>query len=310
MVRADERLNPLDTSVEAPREAKPSLLDPIGRAVARPPKQRGRWLFWLAAGWLILVSALAVLADVLPLAPYDTPVGPPLERPGWSWSEPLGTDQLGRSMLSRLIYGARVSLSVGVAAMALGAVVGGLLGLVAGYFRRASDSVIGVLMDTMLAFPPLVLLLAITTVMTQSFRTLIIGLGVVSIPAFARLSRANTLPFAQREFVVAARSMGARHGRILFREILPNVLFPVGSYAFIVLAAIIVGEGSLSFLGLGIPPPQPSWGGMIASGRNLLATDPYLVFLPAMALLLTVFSFNIIGDRARRRFDVRESMLA
>ena len=165
-------------------------------------------------------------------------------------------------------------------------------------------------MDTMLAFPPLVLLLAITTVMTQSFRTLIIGLGVVSIPAFARLSRANTLPFAQREFVVAARSMGARHGRILFREILPNVLFPVGSYAFIVLAAIIVGEGSLSFLGLGIPPPQPSWGGMIASGRNLLATDPYLVFLPAMALLLTVFSFNIIGDRARRRFDVRESMLA
>jgi len=182
--------------------------------------------------------------------------------------------------------------------------------LVAGYFRRATDSLIRILIDTMLAFPPLVLLLAITAVMTQSFRSLVIGLGVVSIPSFARLSRASTLPFTQREFVVAARSMGARHARVLFREILPNVIFPVASYAFIVLAAVIVGEGSLSYLGLGIPPPQPSWGGMIASGRDLIATDAYLVFVPAATLLLTVFAFNVVGDRARRRFDVRESMLS
>jgi peptide/nickel transport system permease protein len=310
MVKLDDRLTAPETGTDARSRTQPSILDPVGRLVARPPKRRGRWLFWLAAGWLVVISSLAILADVLPLEPYAVPIGPPRQPPFWTWSEPLGTDQLGRSMTSRLIYGARVSLAVGVAAVTIGILVGGLVGLVAGYFRRATESIIGVLIDTMLAFPPLVLLLAITAVMTQSFRSLVIGLGVVSIPAFARLSRANTLPFGQREFVIAARSMGARHGRVLFREILPNVAFPVASYAFVVLAAVIVGEGSLSYLGLGIPPPQPSWGGMIASGRDLIATDPYLVFVPAAALLLTVFSFNVVGDRARRRFDVRESMLA
>ena len=288
----------------------PGPLDPVGRVVARAPKQRGRILFAVAAGWLVLISGLAAVADFLPIESYATPIGPPRQGPGFSWAEPLGTDELGRSILSRLIFGARVSLAVGVAAMLVGATIGGFIGLLAVYFRRWTDSMVDVLMDSMLAFPPLVLLLAITAVMTQSFRTLIIGLGIVTIPSFARLTRANTMPIAQREFVMAARSMGAKNRRIIFREILPNVLFPVASYAFIVIASIIVGEGSLSFLGLGIPAPQPSWGGMIASGRNSLATEPYLVLVPAASLLLTVYSFNVVGDRARRRFDVRQSTLA
>lgn len=286
-----------------------AALDPVGAAVARPTRHRGRLIFAIASGWLVLITTLAIIADWLPLESYAAPIGPPRQAPGLRLDEPLGTDQLGRSVLSRIIFGARVSLAVGIAAVAVGAAIGGLIGLVAGYFRRMTDSIIGIALDCMLAFPPLVLLLAITAIMTQSFRTLVIGLGVVSIPAFARLSRASTMQFAQREFVIAARSMGASHRRVLFREILPNVVFPVGSYAFIILAAVIVGEGSLSFLGLGIPPPQPSWGGMIASGRDFLATDAYLVFVPAATLLFTVFSFNVVGDRARRRFDVKESML-
>jgi peptide/nickel transport system permease protein len=138
---------------------------------------------------------------------------------------------------------------------------------------------------------------------------LIIGLSLLGIPAFARLSRASTLALAEREFVVAARAMGARHRRIMVRELLPNVALPLSSFAFLYMAIVIVAEGSLSFLGLGIPPPQPSWGGMVNDGRPFLYTNPYLVFIPAACLLFTVAAFSVLGDRARRRFDVRESAL-
>lgn len=283
----------------------------VSAAPVEPTRRRSSSsaLTTLAAGWLLLVIVLAVLADVLPLAPYDQRTGAPRLAPGARWPEFLGTDELGRSVLSRVIHGARISLTVGLIAVTVGILVGGLLGLVAGFYRGRTEKLIGLLVDTMLAFPPLVLLLAITAILTQSFVTLTIGLSILTVPSFARLARANTLSLAQREFVLAARSIGAKDRRILLREIIPNAILPMSSYAFLLVAAVVVAEGSLSFLGLGIPPPRPSWGGMIASGRTSLSVDPWLTFTPAIVLFLTVVALNVVGDRARRRFDTKGSSL-
>jgi peptide/nickel transport system permease protein len=157
--------------------------------------------------------------------------------------------------------------------------------------------------DALLAFPPLVLLLAISSILRPSFGTLLFGLTVLVIPTFARLARANTLNWASREFVLAARNMGASRLRIAFREILPNLAPPILAYLPTVVAALIVAEGSLSFLGLGLPSPTPSWGSMIADGKDFLRTDPDLVLIPAATIFLTIFALNQVGDRARARFD-------
>jgi peptide/nickel transport system permease protein len=175
--------------------------------------------------------------------------------------------------------------------------------MLGGYFQKRTDSGVRLLSDTMLAFPPLILLMALTAVFTPGLRTLMAGLSLIIIPSFIRLARANTLTWTAREFVLAARNMGAGHGRILGREILPNVLPPLLAYLPIVMAALIVAEGSLSFLGLGIPPPTPSWGGMISDGKDSLATAPHLVFVPAAVIFCTVFALNQAGDHLRGRFD-------
>ena len=263
----------------------------------------------LAAGWLILIVLLALFASVLPIPAYDLRIDKPALGPSLDLPRLLGTDALGRSTLSRLVYGARVSLAVGFVSVLIGMVVGGTLGLLAGYLRGVFEKIANILTDSLLAYPPLVLLLALTSTMGSSLRSLVISLGLLAVPTFTRLARANTMAFAQREFVTASRALGGRRLRIVFREILPNVVFPVASYAFVMAAVLIVAEGSLSFLGLGIPPPSPSWGGMIAAAKDRLATQPQLVFIPAAAMFLTIFALNVVGDRARRRFDVRESAL-
>jgi peptide/nickel transport system permease protein len=258
----------------------------------------------LSYTWLILVIALALLADLLPLTSSAIPVGPPRQPPQWgSWDLLLGTDQLGRSMLSRCIHGAQVSLVVGTVAGLVGATIGSALGMLAGYFGKWTDSILRLLTDAMLAFPPLILLLALSSILTPSVRTLLIGLTMVIIPSFIRLARANTLAWSAREFVLAARNMGAGHRRILLREILPNVLPPLGAYLPIVMAALIVAEGSLSFLGLGIPPPTPSWGGMISDGKDAISDAPHMVFVPSLVIFLTVFALNQTGDHLRHRYD-------
>jgi peptide/nickel transport system permease protein len=275
----------------------------------RPARVRGRLTVWIASGWLVLITLLAIVADLLPIADYRDLVGRPRQKAFNSWSEPFGLDALGRSELSRAIYGARVSLVVGVAAVLLGMLVGTALGLLAGYFRGAVDALLGIVTDAFLAFPALVLLLAIAATMGASLRNLVVALAILTTPAFVRLARANTMVFANREFIRAARGMGARHRRIILRELLPNVALPVASYAFVLIAVVLVAEGSLSFLGLGVPPPRPSWGEMISTGRNDLDRAPHVVFVPAAFMFLTVWSFNVLGDHARRRFDTRESML-
>ena len=249
--------------------------------------------------------ALAILAPFLPIASYDEVVGPPRLPPelGAGIDLLLGTDQIGRSMLSRVIYGGQVSLVVGTAAAAAGVILGMALGLLAGYFRKTIDWIVSLSADVVLSFPALVLLLAITAIFSPSVWTMLIGLAIASTPTFVRLTRANTMAWSSRDFVRAARNMGATDSRILLREILPNVVPSIAAYLPLVIAALIVAEGSLSFLGLGIPPPIPSWGGMINSGAADLRMAPYLVFVPATVLFLTVFALNQAGEHLRLRFD-------
>jgi peptide/nickel transport system permease protein len=262
------------------------------------------WFFVLSSFWLVLIVVLALTANWLPIAPYSVLVGPPRQPPGFGSYQFFGTDEIGRSELSRLIFGIRSSLIVSLSGALIGMMIGGMIGMASGYFRGKSESVLRVFVDSVLAFPPLIFLLAVTAILTQSIGSLIIGFSIISIPAFARLSRANTLVTTKHGSVVAARGYGARSSRILFREILPPVALSVASYGFLVIAGLIVAEGSLSYLGLGIPPPDPSWGGMIAAGRPDLSTAPWLVFSPALVMLFTILSFNVVGDRARRHFDL------
>jgi peptide/nickel transport system permease protein len=270
---------------------------------------RGRVGVILSLSWLTIIIVLALLAPVLPLPTYYDFVGAPKVPPGLHWPEFLGTDYLGRSVLVRLIWGTRVSLAVGLLAVLLGMIIGLAIGMTAGYFRGRTEAILTVFIDAALAFPPLILLLAITAVLQQKLSTLIIAFTLLTIPSFARLARANTLAIAQREFVLAARARGTGNFRIMRREILPNVILPTLSYSFIIVASVMVAEGSLDYLGLGIPPPTPTWGGMIASGQQFLATNPDLVFVPAVVLLLTVLSFYTLGDYGRRRLDVRQAKL-
>ncbi|WP_280418500.1 ABC transporter permease [Nocardia carnea] len=261
-------------------------------------------LVYLSYAWLGVMIGAAIFADLLPLASYSIPVGPPRQPPQFGSLDLLaGTDNLGRSMLSRCVYGAQVSLLVGTVAALIGSAIGASIGMLGGYFQKRADSGIRLLSDTMLAFPPLILLMALTAVFTPGLRTLMAGLSLIIVPSFIRLARANTLSWTAREFVLAARNMGAGHGRILGKEILPNVLPPLLAYLPVIMAALIVAEGSLSFLGLGIPPPTPSWGGMISDGKDSLAGAPHLVFVPAAVIFCTVFALNQAGDHLRGRFD-------
>jgi len=275
------------------------------------PKRKGRRLgilFWAAIVWMILIFALAILAPVLPL-PSPTDMDMLERRAPFSAEHWLGTDSLGRDELSRLIYGARISLVVGLCAPVIGLVFGGALGMLAGYFRGRFESGVVGTMDVLLAFPPLVLALAVTAYLGQSIFNLTCILGVLGIPAFMRVARAATLTLSRREFVIAAQALGATHARILMRELLPNVMLPLFAFFLLGVAVTIVVEGSLSFLGLGVPPPISSWGSMIGEGRESLEMAPRLAFLPAAAMFLTVLSFNLVGDALRALTDPRQCAL-
>jgi peptide/nickel transport system permease protein len=283
----------------------------VAEEAATQPARKGRRLgilFWAAIGWLILVFAVAIFAPVLPL-PSPTDMDMLERRAPFSAEHWLGTDGLGRDEFSRLIYGARISLVVGVCAPVIGLVVGGALGMLAGYFRGRFESLVVGSMDVLLAFPPLILALAVTAYLGQSIFNLTLILGILSVPAFMRVARASTLTLARREFVIAAQALGATHARILLRELLPNVMLPLAAFFLLGVAVIIVVEGALSFLGLGVPPPISSWGSMIGEGRESLDVAPRLAFMPAAAMFLTVLSFNLVGDTLRALTDPRQGAL-
>ena len=265
-------------------------------------------LFWLAVGWIGIILVLALAADLLAL-PSPTDMDMLEKRMPPSAAHWLGTDNLGRDMLARLIFGARISLTVGVASPLIGLILGGTLGMLAGYLRGRLETIIVASVDVLLAFPPLVLALALTAYLGQTVANLTYIIGILSIPAFTRVARASTLSIANREFVVAARALGATEARILVRELLPNVILPLVAFFLLAVAVTIVVEGALSFLGLGVPPPAPSWGGMIGEGRESLEIAPRIAFLPAGTMFLSVLAFNIVGDTLRAITDPRQTAL-
>jgi peptide/nickel transport system permease protein len=271
-------------------------------------KRRLGGLFIAALAWIALVALAAIFANVLPI-PSPTDIDLLGKRAPPSAEHWLGNDQLGRDVLSRLIYGGRVSLTVGLLAPVIGVTIGGALGMLAGYFRGRLETFVTGGVDVLLAFPPLVFALAVTTYLGQSILNITLVIGILSIPAFTRVARAVTLSLSEREFVTAARALGATHSRILLRELLPNVALPLVAFFLLGVAVTIVVEGALSFLGLGVPPPTSSWGSMIGEGRESLDIAPWLAFMPAIVMFLTVLSFNIVGDTLRALTDPRPGAL-
>lgn len=262
--------------------------------------------FWVSTGWLALIVCAAVLAPWLPIAdPNETGYGGRLDGPGWgAW---FGTDTNGRDIFARTIWGARVSLTVGFIAIVDGMVIGGVLGLLAGYFRGAVDRVISFVFFALLSFPGLVLALLIIASLGNSLMLVSMTLGILSIAPVGRLARAATLTFAEREFVQAARVLGSTHRRILLRELLPNAMIPMSALALLGMAITIVAEGALAFLGLSVVDGF-SWGKMILLGAapRTLRDGPWVAMFPVGAMFLTVLALNYAGDRLRQYLDVRE----
>jgi len=268
------------------RRAASARLAPFGAAVL------------LAA---VLVALLAPL-----LAPYDPlkqELGNSLARP--DRAHLLGTDNVGRDVLSRVIWGARISLVAGLVSVAVAVAAGGSIGLVAGYWGGQVDGLAMRLMDAVLSFPPLVLALALGAVLGADLTGVLIALGVVYTPTFARLMRGQVLALRAREFVEAARALGTPAWRIAWRHVLPNAATPIVVQASLSVAFAILAEASLSFLGLGVQPPEASWGSMINAGRGYLQQAPWIVFGPGAALFVTVLGLNFLGDAVRDALDPR-----
>lgn len=276
---------------------------------ATPRRRKGFGVvFWCAVAWLALVAVCAVFASVLPVrSPISPDVANKLQLP--SVAHPLGTDGLGRDSLARLVFGARVSLVVSLTAVSIGMVVGGTLGMLAGFVGHWFETVLMAAVNVILAFPGLVLLLVLLAYVGQSLSVISLVVGFLSIPVYTRVARANTLAVAQREFVLAAHTMGASRTRQLFREIAPNVMLPVAAFGLVAMGVVIVLEGSLAFLGLSVEAPTATWGGMIAEGKRHLADAPTVALVPSFAMFLTVISLNFVGDSLRKRFSVRGSNL-
>ena len=242
------------------------------------------FLFWFAIAWVTAVLLAAILANVLPLQSPTFGNFNALNQ-GPSAAHWLGTDDLGRDLLARLVFGSRVSLIVGFVGMAIGLIIGGTAGLISGYKGGKLDVALN----------------------AGSF----IILGIGTIPLMYRVIRASSLTFSQRDFVIAAKTMGASDTRIVLREILPNVIPVAVTFSLITVAGLIVIEGTLAFLGLSVNLPIPSWGNVIVEGtaNNSLAVDPYIMMWPALAMFLLLWSINLIGDRLRQRFDLREGLI-
>jgi len=268
--------------------------------------------FWLPMSWMILIVGVALLAPVLPLKdPTDYFIRPG-ERPPYPPSADhwFGTDQDARDMFSRIVSGARVSLAVGFMTVTMSFIVGGTLGMVAGLVRGWFDRLVSFLFLVLLSFPGLVLVILIIALIDRSVLTISVTLAVAGIAPVGRLARATTLSFAEREFVIAARTLGARNTRILFRELLPNVVIPMGALALLGVAAAIVAEGGLAFLGLSLEKGE-TWGKLIrtGAGSRVLRDSPWVAFGPITVMFFTLASISYIGDYLRDFFNVRETGL-
>jgi ABC-type dipeptide/oligopeptide/nickel transport system permease subunit len=265
----------------------------------------------LALGGLAVILALIALAlGARAVAPHD-PLRQDLPHAlaGPSPDFPLGTDEFGRCILSRILYGARLSLLVGVIATGIGATAGIVLGLLAGYFPRL-DGVVMRTMDVLLAFPSILLAIAVVAALGPSLGNVMIAVGVRSIPSFARLARSMVLGIRELEFVQGAHALGAGHPRVLFRHILPNSVSPLLVFSSMQVATAILLAAILSFLGLGVQPPTPEWGKMVSDGRAYLMEAPHVSLFPGLAIFVAVMGFNCLGDGLRDALDPRMGRIA
>ncbi|NYE57035.1 nickel transporter permease [Carboxydothermus ferrireducens] len=257
---------------------------------------------------LIIVLLLLFTAIFAPvLAPYDPIKDGSLQnrlKPPSS-EHLLGTDKLGRDILSRIIFGARISVEIGVISVGLALIVGTLMGLIAGYYGGFLDSLLMRIVDIILAFPSILLAIAITSVLGPSLNNAMIAVGIVMVPSFARVVRSTVLSLKEMEFVEAARAVGANDFTILFRHILPNSMAPIIVQGTMNIGTAILDAAGLSFLGLGAQPPTPEWGAMLVDARELLVKAPWVAFFPGLAIMLNVLGFNLLGDGLRDALDPR-----
>lgn len=262
-----------------------------------------RWRLVLTGGLIIGVLLIcAIFAPwVAPYSPYDLDVSAMLQGP--SAAHWLGTDEVGRDVLSRVIYAARISMQVAFIAAGMGLAFGTLIGVAAAYFGGLVDLVLMRFMELLFSFPAILLAVVLMASLGTSIVNAMIAIGIVFIPGFARLARAATEVVLREQYVESARAVGMGHGRIIFREILPNIVAPLFIEAAVAFSYAILLESALSFLGLGAQPPEPSWGNMLNTGRGFMAQAPWLSIVPGMAIFLTVLGFNLLGDGLRDLLD-------
>jgi ABC-type dipeptide/oligopeptide/nickel transport system permease subunit len=290
---------PADTAGE-PLEIPVSLAGP-GDLWRRLRRHRSAMAGAVVVLLLVLVALLAPL--IAPHSPTVGRVADAYSPPGGRF--PLGTDHAGRDVLSRVVYGTRISLTVGLVVQSMALVIGTSLGLVAGYFGGKVDDAVSALTVTLQAFPGILLAIAVVGVLGPGIYNVYLALGLVAWPSTARLVRGQTLAFKEQQFVESARAVGASATRILRRHILPNCLGPLIVIVTLGVAGAVLSEAALSFLGLGVQPPAPSWGAMLNAGRGRLATAPWLTIFPGLAIFVTVLSLNLVGDGLRDVLDPR-----
>lgn len=263
----------------------------------------------LGAAILLLIALVAALGPVV--SPYDPEapsLGDRLQSP--SLAHPMGTDELGRDLATRIAHGARISVALGFLAVALAAVLGVPLGLAAGYFGGRADTVIQRAVDVLLTLPSIVLAIILAAVLGTGVQSVVLAVGISSLPVYARLARAVALTLRSRDYVAAARVLGATDSRILIRHMFPNALPPIIVQASLGVGMAILVASSLGFLGLGVQPPMAEWGAMLSRGRTYITSAPFVIAFPGIAIALTVLAFNLLGDGLRDALDPRLQQLA
>ncbi|MFP5487089.1 MAG: ABC transporter permease [Acidimicrobiia bacterium] len=290
-----------------------AVLSPAAEAMltseAVPGKKPSNWTFRLAVGWLVLMAIMALVGTYLPFIADPNARDSSDIAQGPSWEHWFGTASFGQDVFARVVEGSRISLFVGFMVTAIGILIGGALGLFAGYYKGWFDSIVRLVISVTLSIPALLLVIFIVSIRSRSLWNVILAVSLLAIPALARIVRASTLQVADRDYVKAAQVLGNKRLSILFREVLPNVMPTLVSFAFLTFGIILVAESSLSFLALSVEAPNITWGSIIGEGRIKFSDTPHMVFLPGAVLFLTVLSLNFVGDQLLKRFDIKEAGL-
>ena len=253
---------------------------------------------------LVLMALAAIFADVLtPYGPYDSELSQ--VKVGPSWAHPFGCDENGRDILTRILYGARISLSVGIISVLISTIIGSAIGLISAYYGGKVDAILSRLMEMIQSFPSILLAIIFMSVFGRGIENAVIAIAVVSIPGPARIIRSSALSAKENDYVTSARAIGCSDARIMFKHILPNILAPIIVNATMSVSGAILSLASLGFLGLGVQPPTAEWGYMLSSGRNSIFSANHIITFPGIAIALTVLSFNLLGDGLRDALDPR-----